>query len=506
MAEVRSIPSVGDLPPSPAPANAHITIPQGAAISVATLWALIAAVRLTLLLQNFRQLSALRRDAHLWTMRYAFPVWISNGVSVPIAVGFLRPGVFLPLSLVDDQSADALDAIVLHEIAHLHRCDVWSNALTRITEAFVALNPVSWLIIRQLEVEREVACDDSVVMHLGSGETFARALATIATSDRRGIPIAAPSAVGTQQSVITRIERLLDAHPRRLRLSLSALGGALMFIALIAFLMQAITPVLAYAPQTVPSGPVQLAAACTTPNHPVQMQGYEDTYHGRKTIWISPGPVSFGEKFWGADKIAILDVTVDASGKPQKVTVVSSPDQRATQFGVRQFENATYRPAVRNCVNVASTFRTWYPVRSNRQRLYSIVSAAYPSGWSNQHPSACKVPDLIHDGVPPVAMHANRPLSTSVRVYVDTAGAVTNALVVASSGNTVFDNATLAAARGATYPLNESTGFKPVRPSGADLSWNATHRYSAYSKCSPLPAQYVWSSKLEPSGSALFGP
>lgn len=507
MAGESSVGLVDDRVESPSPpANARITVPQGVALGVAALWGLLTALRLTLLLRDFQRLALVRRGARLWTTRYAFPVWTSSEVSVPVAVGFLRPGVFLPQPLLEDQSADALDAIVLHEIAHLRRYDVWTNALARIAEAFAALNPIAWLVIRQLAVEREIACDDSVVSQLGSGETFARALATIAVSDRRRVPIAAPSAVGSQQSIVTRIERLLEAHPRPLRLSLSALGGALMFIAVIAFLMQSISPVLAYAPQSASSGPALLAAACATPNRPVQMEGYVDTSHGRKTIWESPWPLSTGVKYWGSDKIAILEVTVNASGKAQNVSVVSTPDRSGAQIAVRRFEKGTYRPAVKNCVNVASTFRTWFPVRSNQQRLYSIVSAAYPKGWSNEHPSACRVPDLIHGGVPSVAgLNAGKHLTASIRVDVDTAGGVSNAAIVNSSGNTSFDNATLAAARGATYPLNDSTGFKPVRPSGKDLSWNATHGYSAYSKCSPLPTRYVWTATFEPVGTPLAG-
>lgn len=487
----------------PASANARITVSQGVVMGVAMLWAFVAAARLALLLWNFQQLAQIRASARLWSERYAYPVWISDTVTVPIAVGFLRPAVLLPAALIDEQSADAVAAIVLHEIAHLRRFDVWTNALARVTDAVLALNPAAWLVLRQLAVEREIACDDAVVNQLGSGDTFARALATIATSNRRGVPMAAPSALGSQQSVITRIEHLLDAHPRRLRLSLSALGGALMFLAIIAILMQTISPVLAYSPQSAAPPSLHVAAACTVANRPVQMESVIYTSHGKKVDWESPVPASIGEKFRGTDKVAILDVTIDASGKVRNVSVVSSPDRRSAQFAVRRFETITYRPAVKNCHDVAATFRTWYPVRSRQQRLYSIVSASYPKGWSAQHPGACRVPNVIHGGVPAVGMQVNKPLSTSVRVIVDAIGAVTSAAIVNSSGNTEFDKATLAAARGNTYPLNDSTGFKPVRPNGANLSWNATHGYSAFSKCAPLPTQYVWKATLEPAGSPL---
>lgn len=491
--------------PSGQSSNAQITVPQTLAIVVALAWAFFATVRCVVLALNFYELAKVQRDARVWPSRYAYTVWISTRISVPLAIGFLRPGVFLPASVLDDHSPEAVEAIIMHELAHLQRYDVWSNAVARVAEAFVAVNPVAWLVLRQLSIEREIACDDFVVARLGNGDVFARALATIAAAPHGTAAIAAPSVIGSRHSVVARIERLLDTHPRRLRLSLSALGGAMMFLALIAILMQTISPVLAYAPQPVP--PTLLAAAgCSIPNRPVQMETTIYSSHGKKASWISPWPASSITKYFGADKVAILDVTVDASGKLQKAAIVSSPDPAGAKFAVRQFTNATYRPALKNCTAVASTFRTGYPVRSNRQRIYSVVAASYPAGWGNQHPSACRVPNLIHDGAPAIGnIRTDKPLSAAVRVDVNGAGAVTDASIVASSKNSAFDEATLAAARAATYPLNEGTGFKPVRPSGADLSWNASHGYDAYSKCSPLPSAYVWTANVKPSGSPLIG-
>jgi len=491
---------------SPAgPHYARITMSRDIALAIAVLWVLGASLRGILLAWNFRQLSSLRSKARLWPCTYDLPVWVSDCADVPLAIGFFRRGVILPACVVERQPADAIDAIVLHEIAHLRRYDVWTNALARVAEVLLVLNPFARLVMRRLATEREIACDDVVVTQLGSGRIFARALAALAMPERRVTPIAAPSAIGSKHSIVVRIERLLDAHPRTIRLSLSTLGGALMFLALIAMLMQTISPVLAYAPQNTLPSHEEVAAACAIPDRAIQMESYVDTYHGRKTFWRPPWPLSTGERYWGTRNIAVLDVTVDPSGKVQEVTVVSSPDAKAAQVGVRQFERITYRPAMKNCVAVTSTFRTWYPVRSRQQSIYSIVRAVYPSGWSMHYPSSCRVPDLIHGGVPSLSgVNAEKTMTAAVRVDVAPSGTVSGAAIANSSGNTAFDNATLAAARSATYPLNDNTGFKPVRPSGADLSWNAAHGYGSFSKCTPLPSEYVWTATFKPAGSSLF--
>ncbi len=111
------------------------------------------------------------------------------------------------------------------------------------------------------------------------------------------------------------------------------------------------------------------------------------------------------------------------------------------------------------------------------------------------------MPDLTHGGVPDVRLDTRKTVTASVLVRVDTSGRVVNTALVQSSGNPMYDNATLAAARGNTYPLGENTGFKPVRPSGASLSWNATHGYGRYSTCKPLPTEYTWTATFPPASS-----
>ena len=61
---------------------------------------------------------------------------------------------------------------MLHELAHVARRDGWLGLWQRIAEAVLALHPAAWWVSRQIEVERESACDDWAVEHAGD-ETFA---------------------------------------------------------------------------------------------------------------------------------------------------------------------------------------------------------------------------------------------------------------------------------------------------------------------------------------------
>jgi TonB family protein len=482
----------------PAPAasrKSRITVPQSVVAAVALIWILVACARGMLLLLDMRALAAIRRHARLWSAAHDYPVFISDGVQVPLAAGFLRPAIILPAALVERLPADAVQTIVVHEIAHLRRYDVWTNAVARIAEALAALNPVTWFVMRRLSTEREIACDDWVVARTGAGDAFARVLATLASGAGARMPLVAPSALGSRHAIVERIERLLDSAPRRLRLSPPALGGALMLLALIAFTLQSVSPVLAYEPRpydVAQASPAPATSSCAVPNRGIVMTyflGFK-----RRAAKSPPDNAELRDARdiaarLGAAKIATFDLTVDASGTPRKVVLISPRYPRMAETVEHIYMNSTYKPALHDCVPVTATIRTAVPIDVPEPSTVSVIVPAYPVGWSAQHPTACKVPTVTRTRfrpgfVQPNAYTAMLPafpnsmknidigakFTTAVRVHVNDAGAATSAALAGSSGQPAFDDATLAAARRATYPLTAST----CKPSPADYVWRAT--------------------------------
>ncbi|MDQ6941086.1 MAG: M56 family metallopeptidase [Candidatus Eremiobacteraeota bacterium] len=503
---VASEPAVVPSESAPAtPRKARISVPQGLAVAAALVWILVALARGVLLLLDVRALAAIRRDAQLWSTAHGFPVYLSDRVGVPLAGGFLHPAIILPASLLERLHADAVETIVIHEIAHLRRYDVWTNAFARIAEALVALNPVAWFVMRRLSIEREIACDDWVVARTGAGDAFARALATLATSAGGRMPLAAPSALGSRHSIVERIELLLDSAPRRLQLSPPALGGALIVLALIAFTVQSVSPVLAYAPSPAivaqsPIAATRIAANCTVPDRGIRLTP-RVTQASDKLEWDLDAR-KFIARF-GAAKVARFDLTVDAAGTPSKVAVLSAPPYPGMAEHVTRFLMAsTYEPQLRGCIPVVSTLKgAGLPFFVYPPSTGSVLSPVYPVGWSAQHPGACKVPTVTHDRGPLTPpnpkteflpnfaaskknMSIEATYKASVRVHVNDAGAATSATVVSPSGEPAFDDAVLAAVRKVRYPLDASA-------------------------CTPLPTEYVWNTTFGrhvfPSAYAVFG-
>jgi hypothetical protein len=140
---------------------------------------------------------------------------VSAEVSAPMAAGFLRPTILIPARLIDHLDSTELDLIGLHEAAHFARRDDYALIVERIIEALFALHPIVRWIARQIDLEREIACDDRVVEATGSPLQYAACLTRVAelTSGAR-MPFAAAAATREGSHLTRRVEMLLDKTRR----------------------------------------------------------------------------------------------------------------------------------------------------------------------------------------------------------------------------------------------------------------------------------------------------
>src|SRR6185369_6333901 len=113
-------------------------------------------------------------------MRRKVRVISSPDILVPIAVGPIHPAILIPEGLLGTLDKDELDQVVMHEAAHLARWDDYALLLQRAIEALFTLHPVVRWITRQLELEREVACDDFVIEATGRARSYATCLTRMA--------------------------------------------------------------------------------------------------------------------------------------------------------------------------------------------------------------------------------------------------------------------------------------------------------------------------------------
>ena len=161
-----------------------------AATGLAALWIAASAGLLLRLGRSARRLNHLRSDAapaeaaaqHACRelaalLHVAAPeVLRSPYLAGPCLAGLLRPAVLLPEA---DPSLPVRD-VLIHELAHLHRCDGHWNLLRRLAEAAFFYQPLLWILTRRMEVVAEEVCDDYVVHFGGDREQYARGLVEIA--------------------------------------------------------------------------------------------------------------------------------------------------------------------------------------------------------------------------------------------------------------------------------------------------------------------------------------
>jgi beta-lactamase regulating signal transducer with metallopeptidase domain len=140
-------------------------------------------------------------------------VCVSDQLRVPTAIGFIRPLVVIPSWTMQELSATELNAIVLHELAHLRRWDDWTNLVQKILGALFFFHPAVWWIEKKLALEREMACDDLVLAKTASPRVYAECLVSLAEKSflRRGFALA-QAAVNRMGQVSLRVSRILDVN------------------------------------------------------------------------------------------------------------------------------------------------------------------------------------------------------------------------------------------------------------------------------------------------------
>src|SRR6185437_825985 len=168
-------------------------------------------------------------------------------IAIPIAVGLFDAMILIPERFLDELEPADVDRIVLHELAHLRRADDWINAIERLASALLFFNPgIAWLVA-QLDLEREVACDDWVLQQndpLPYANCLAKVVETAVWPYRA---MSAPGAFLTRRAMSVRIERLLTSHRDvRVRTSLGPTGAVVAALAALGIAAAFVSPSFAY--------------------------------------------------------------------------------------------------------------------------------------------------------------------------------------------------------------------------------------------------------------------
>lgn len=84
-------------------------------------------------------------------------------IDAPLMVGIFRPLLLLPNI---EMSEENLNYILLHELTHYSRHDLWYKWFAMLAKTVHWFNPFSYLISNQIDEECEISCDLSVVANM----------------------------------------------------------------------------------------------------------------------------------------------------------------------------------------------------------------------------------------------------------------------------------------------------------------------------------------------------
>ena len=137
---------------------------------------------------------------------------ISLKVEVPMAIGWLKPVVLLPASMISGLNSAQLEMLILHELAHIRRHDYLVNFLQTLVEILLFFHPAVLWVSKQMRNEREYCSDDIAVQHCGDAIAYAHTLADTASlctkTHNHTIPDMAMAASGGDLK--QRVVRLVD--------------------------------------------------------------------------------------------------------------------------------------------------------------------------------------------------------------------------------------------------------------------------------------------------------
>ncbi|MHC4714579.1 MAG: M56 family metallopeptidase [Planctomycetota bacterium] len=213
---------------------ALLTVGYVTGAAVFLIWVAVGWLQITLWrkkatsVRGDRAVAAFGRAARRFGVRRRFKVLESDGIRAPFTVGALSPAVMLPRGWSEGLSDRDLEALALHETAHVKRRDPFLFLLVALVRAVLFFHPLVWFAARRVSLFAEQAADDAVLDATGAPFSYAKALSRIARSIRhRSLSVEIASGIVlTRSAFLQRIEAILSDRRDRIRkLSLVALAA-----------------------------------------------------------------------------------------------------------------------------------------------------------------------------------------------------------------------------------------------------------------------------------------
>lgn len=138
-------------------------------------------------------------------VKYEGNIFESENVQSPFILGILKPKIYLPFGLTDENR----NHIISHENAHLKRKDHLIKPIAYLILSVYWFNPLMWLSYVLLCRDIELACDEKAVKNFAHEERQEYSLALLQNSTHRRMIAACPLAFG-EVGVKQRIKSVMN--------------------------------------------------------------------------------------------------------------------------------------------------------------------------------------------------------------------------------------------------------------------------------------------------------
>lgn len=140
-------------------------------------------------------------------------VWVSDLVSSPVTIGFIKPVILIPIAALNNLTTQQLEAILLHELSHIKRDDYLVNLIINVIKTILYFNPFVKAFVKIVEREREKSCDEMVLQFQYDSHEYASALLLL---EKTGLqqPLQL-RATGRKSDLLHRVEMIMGVRNKK---------------------------------------------------------------------------------------------------------------------------------------------------------------------------------------------------------------------------------------------------------------------------------------------------
>ncbi len=242
------IPATGPILTEPAQPPAKSAAPLSWQGTVFILWLVVVSAMGLLLLQRaifVRGLVAQAKEANelladtLDSCRERIRVKRKIGLKIsakatsPAVCGLFRPAILVPKNLASSFNKSQLQVVLLHELAHIRRGDLWINLAQTFLQIIYFYNPLLWLANAIIRRTREQAVDEMVLVAMGEkAQQYPQTLVDVArlAFKRPALSLRLIGVVESKSALAGRIKHILN-RPVPKKAKLGILGLLIVIIA-----------------------------------------------------------------------------------------------------------------------------------------------------------------------------------------------------------------------------------------------------------------------------------